>query len=156
MCYEYRYFRKAKFQRALCEILRQVHEHARHSACAIELAAVFLSALERCAMMQAAGNRNLFLAEAVNDPHGGAVISLASAAVAGGINRTEIRMFVVHFDQANRPAFFEFHVEPAAGHPGIRPSPMTERIEASLAFQVVAGVTGSDEHFAKRSDLVPV
>ena len=64
----------------------------------------------RRAMYHAAEIRRLFLAEAVNDPHGGAVISLASATVAGGINRAETAMLIVHFDQANRPALFEFHV----------------------------------------------
>ena len=68
-------------------------------------------------------NRRLFLAEAVNDSHGGAVISLASATVAGGINRAETAMLIVHFDQANRPALFEFHVDAAAAPSRYSPSP---------------------------------
>ena len=75
------------------------------------------------AMYHAAEIRRLFLAEAVNDSHGGAVISLASATVAGGINRAETAMFIVHFDQANRPALFEFHVEAAAAPSRYSPSP---------------------------------
>src|SRR5580704_6546841 len=75
----------------------------------------------------------LFLAEAVNNPHGSAVIPLAGASVAAGINLVEVGVLVIELDQANRPALLEFHVEAAAAHPGRRPSPMTVGIETALA-----------------------
>src|SRR5271155_4481672 len=96
------------------------------------------------------------LAEAVNETHSAAVISLAGAGIAGGTNLVEIGVFVVELDQANRPALRESHVEAATGHPGSRPAPMTELIEASLRLQVVTGITRSDQHFAKGGNLVPV
>src|SRR5271169_623920 len=108
------------------------------------------------ATIQAAEIRRLFLAEAVNETHGAAIISLAGAGIAAGINLAEIGMFVVELDQANRPALRESHVEAATGHPGSRPAPMTELIEASLRLQVVTGITRSDQHFAKGGNLVPV
>src|SRR5271170_4836844 len=108
------------------------------------------------ATIQAVEIRRLFLAEAVNETHGAAVISLAGAAIAAGINLAELGMFVVELDQANRPALREFHVEAATGHPSSRPAPMTELIEAALGLQVVTGITGSDQKLAKGSDLVQV
>src|SRR5579863_71371 len=137
MSYEYRSFRKAKFQYALCEKLRCAHAYL-----AARMPLVRIAAWR--AMYRVAQSRRLFLAEAVNDPHGGAVISLAGATVRFCIDRAEIGVFVVHFDQANRPALFEFHVQAAARHPSTRPAPMTVRIEAALAFKVISGVTRSD------------
>ena len=143
MCYEYRYFRKAKFQCARCEILRLLRAHVRHSSCATALALVFAVALDRCAM-NPAEIRRLFLAEAVNETHSAAIISLAVAAVGGGINLEEGGMFVVELDQAYGPALLEFHVEAASKHPGFRPAPMTELIEASLRLQVVTRIRGTE------------
>src|ERR1700722_5600543 len=107
-------------------------------------------------MIQAVETRRLFLAEAVNETHGAAIISLAGAAIVGGINLIEAGMFVVELDQANGPALREFHVEAASAHPGAGPAPMTELIEASLRLQVEAGIARADQHLAKRSELVPV
>src|SRR5580704_6660214 len=103
-----------------------------------------LHALERFAMNPAAEFRCLFLAEAVNETHGAAIVSLAGAAKVLGTNLGEAGMFVVELDQANRPALLELHVEAASSHPGARPAPMTEFIEASLRLQVVTGIGRTD------------
>src|SRR5271155_3568099 len=108
------------------------------------------------ATIQAAQSWRLFLAEAVNETHSDAIISLAGAGIAARIDLTEIGMFVVELDQADRPALRESHVEAATAHPGSRPAPMTELIEASLRLQVVTGITRSDQKFAKGGNLVPV
>src|SRR5271170_990218 len=108
------------------------------------------------ATIQAVEIRRLFLAEAVNETHGAAVISLAGPAIAAGIDLAETGMFVIELDQADRPALREFHVEAATRHPSSRPAPMTELIEPSLGLQVVTGRSGSDQKLAKGSDLVPV
>src|SRR5271154_1192878 len=105
---------------------------------------------------RAARTARLLHAKTINHPHGRAVISLAGPAIVLGINHVETGMFVVHLDQANGPALLEFHVEAASAHPGRGPAPMTVGIEASLAFQVVTGIARTDQHLAKRGDLVPV
>src|SRR5271156_460660 len=127
-----------------------------HNPCATPLADVYATALGRCAMNPATEFRCLFLAEAVNETDSAAIISLAGAAIATGTNLGEAGMFVVELDQANRPALLEFHVEAASSHPRVGPAPMAELIEASLRLQVVTGITRTDQHLGKRSDLVAV
>jgi hypothetical protein len=76
MSYDYRYFRKAKFKSDLCETLRQARGSAR-------------------SRNQAARAAPLLLAETINHPDGGAIISLAGAAIRTGIDLAEIGVFVV-------------------------------------------------------------
>ena len=78
----------------------------RHEATCTALALVAACS----ATIQAAKIRRLFLAEAVNETHSAAIISLAGAAIVLGTNLVEAGMFVVELDQANRPALLEFHV----------------------------------------------
>src|SRR5271154_3377287 len=92
----------------------------------------------------------------INDPDGAAVISLAGAAVALSTYTAESSVLVVELDQANRPARLEFYIDATTAHPSSAPAPITVRVEAALARQVVTRIAGSDQHFAERSYLVPV
>src|ERR1700722_4942102 len=71
------------------------------------------------AAMRRVGMRGrLLLPEVIHDAHRDAVVSLTGRLI------EELGVFPIDVDHADRPAFFEPHIDAATGHPGISMIPV--------------------------------